>query len=317
MGIRIGLFTNMDFESNIKLNKLGSFRIGGEARFFKEARTIEELIQSVNKARMENLPLFVLGGGTNILWADSGFDGLVLKPTIETLRKNEFEITAGAGILMVDLLEFTILHGFSGLEWAGGLPGTLGGAVRGNAGAFGGEIKDIIKGVLSLDVETSELIRRNNDECEFDYRTSVFKTNGREIIIEIILSLLPGEVESIKNNIENKISYRRERHPMEYPNAGSVFKNVSIAKYPNLDLERFNRVIKQDPFPVIPTAFLISETGLRGISNGGAMISPKHPNFIVNVLDATSQDVKNLIKLVKSAVLDKFAIELEEEILIF
>ena len=251
---------DMDFERNVKLNKLTSFKIGGKARFFKEAKTIEELVQSVNKARAENLPLFVLGGGTNILGDDSGFDGLVLRPTIGTLRKNELEVTVGAGVLMADLLQFTIFHGFSGLEWAGGLPGTLGGAVRGNAGAFGGEIKDLVKEVLSLDTETSELIRRNNNECEFNYRTSVFKTNGREIIIEIILSLSSGEAESIRNSIENKISYRREKHPMEHPNAGSVFKNVPIVKYPNLDLERFNHVIKHDPFPVIPTAFLKKST---------------------------------------------------------
>lgn len=307
----------MDFERNVKLNKLGSFRIGGETKFFKEARTIEELVQSIHRTHRENLPLFVLGGGTNILWDDSGFDGLVLKPAIETLRKNEFEVTAGAGVLISDLLEFVIRYGFSGLEWAGGLPGTVGGAVRGNAGAFGGEIKNLIKEVLSLDVKTSKLIRRNNNECEFSYRTSVFKTNNREIIIEIILSLSPGKVDNIRDAIENKISYRRERHPIEHPNAGSIFKNVSIIEYPNLDLERFDHIIKQDPFPIIPAAFLISEAGLKGVSCGGAMISPKHPNFIVNVLNASSQDVKNLIKLIKSKVFDESSIELEEEILIF
>ena len=103
---------------------------------------------------------------------------------------------------------------------------------------------------------------------------------------------------------------------MEHPNVGSIFKNVPVASYKNLDLERFKKVIKQDPFPVIPTAFLIAETGLKGVSCGGAMISPKHPNFIVNVLDAEAQDVKDLINLVKMEVYDKFDIKLEEEILI-
>lgn len=307
----------MQFKQGVQLGKLGSFKIGGEARFFKEAKDIEELAESLDEAKRQALPFFILGGGTNILWSDRGFDGFVIKPSIRYLNVEREEIKAGAGILMSELVEFAALNALSGLEWAGGLPGTLGGAVRGNAGAFGGETKSAVKEVISLDMTTLKVIRRNNAECSFSYRNSIFKTTGREIVVEATLSLKQGDKNLIQKAGEDNINYRRTRHPMEHPNVGSIFKNVPVAKYPKLDLEKFSLVIKQDPFPVIPTAFLVSEVGLKGVSCGGAMISPKHPNFIVNVLAASSDDVKNLIKLVKFKVFDKFGIELEEEILVF
>jgi len=275
---------------------------------------VDELSESVDEARRQALPFFVLGGGTNILWSDSGFDGLVLKPIVRHLSIEGGKIKAGGGVLVSELVEFAVLNSLSGLEWAGGLPGTLGGALRGNAGAFGGEIKDAVEEVVSLDTATLKVIRRNIGECSFGYRNSIFKTTGVEVVVEAVLSLRKGDRNQIQKATEDNINYRRTKHPMEYPNIGSIFKNVSVVKYPHLELERFARVIKQDPFQVIPTAFLVSESGLRGVSCGGAMISPKHPNFIVNVLSASSRDVKNLIKLAKSEIFDKFGVELEEEI---
>ena len=303
-------------ERKVSLKKLSSFRIGGEAEFFLRPKNISEISEAVIEAKQKSIPLFILGGSTNILWPDDGFEGLIIKPVSGTLEFQGDEVTAGAGILISELLPIVLSRGLSGLEWAGGLPGTLGGAIRGNAGAFGGETKDSIKEVVSFDMDKLEVIKRDRNSCSFDYRTSVFKTKGNEIILEATLALKPGNKETIQKEIEGRVNYRRERHPMEHPNVGSIFKNVPVASYKNLDLERFKKVIKQDPFPVIPTAFLIAETGLKGVSCGGAMISPKHPNFIVNVLDAEAQDVKDLINLVKMEVYDKFDIKLEEEILI-
>jgi UDP-N-acetylmuramate dehydrogenase len=204
----------------------------------------------------------------------------------------------------------------SGLEWAGGLPGTLGGAIRGNAGCFKGEIKDVISAVESFDTETGKMITRNNADCGFAYRTSVFKQGGgKEIILSAVLALKPGDALEIAKAIQEKIDYRVRRHPMDSPSIGSIFKNVDLKKVPEEMRARFASVVKQDPFPVIPTAHLISEAGLKGVSFGGAMVSPKHPNFIVNVLEAKASDVKNLIELVKSEVKNKFGIELEEEVM--
>ena len=300
---------------NVPLTPYSNYRIGGPARYFCEATNEEEIRAGVLFAREQNLQLFVLGGGTNLLISDSGFDGLMLKPSLMQLEAHGNVVTVGAGVLVSDLLKFTIQHSLSGLEWAGGLPGTVGGAVRGNAGAFRGEIKDRVVSVESFDVETLETISHDNAACQFGYRSSIFKEkNGREIILTTRINMVPGELQAIASGIQDKINYRLERHPMEYPNIGSTFKNVDFKLVPKIWAETVAKVVKVDPFPVVPTAYLISEAGLRGTQHGGAQVSQKHPNFIVNLGDATAADVKFLIAVVKERVFEKYGIRLEEEI---
>lgn len=302
-------------QENVPLAEHSNYRIGGPARFFCEATNEEDIRGAVMFAREQRVPLFVMGGGTNLLIADEGFKGLVLKPALMQLGVDGQTMTVGAGMMVSDMLKFTIEHSLSGLEWAGGLPGTVGGAIRGDAGAFRGEIKDRIVSVESFDVETLEAIRRGNAECKFGYRSSVFKEkNGREIVLRATLNMDKGDAQKIAAGVQNKINYRLERHPMEYPNIGSTFKNVDLELVPKIWRDAFAKVIKVDPFPVVPTAFLISEAGLRGTQHGGAMVSPKHPNFIVNLGGATAADVKFLIATVKEKVFEKYAIRLEEEI---
>ncbi|MBI4085185.1 MAG: UDP-N-acetylmuramate dehydrogenase [Candidatus Liptonbacteria bacterium] len=304
------------FKENFPIHTLTSYSIGGQARYFFEPKTEEELKKAIEEAKKRNLEFLVIGGGTNLLVDDKGFPGLILKPSIDFVNSSGKEISVGAGTSVADVLDFSAEHGLSGLEWAGGLPGTVGGAVRGNAGAFGGEMKDAVKSVRSLDTKNLREIERNLSECDFGYRSSFFKKNPNdEIILSVVFGLNEGSSVDIRNSIDEKISYRKERHPMEYPNAGSIFKNVDVRKIPASDVSQFANVIKSDPFPVVPAAHIISEAGLKGVSSGGAMISPKHPNFIVNVLGAKSSDVKNLIDLIKSETKKKFGIELEEEII--
>ncbi|MGB6876102.1 MAG: UDP-N-acetylmuramate dehydrogenase [Candidatus Acidiferrales bacterium] len=302
-------------QEGVSLAEHSNYRIGGPARFFCEAMNEEEIRNGVLFAREQRLPLFVLGSGTNLLIDDDGFNGLVLKPSVMQLGVDGQTMTAGAGVSVADLLKFTIAHSLSGLEWAGGLPGTVGGAIRGNAGAFRGEIKDRIVSVESFDVETLATVMRENAACQFGYRSSVFKEkNEREIILRATLNLDKGDAQKIAAGIQEKINYRLERHPMEYPNIGSTFKNVDLELVPKIWHAAFAKVIKVDPFPVVPTAYLISEAGLRGTQRGGAMVSPKHPNFIVNLGGATAADVKFLIATVKESVFEKYGIRLEEEI---
>lgn len=299
----------------VPLAEHSNYRIGGPARYFCEAANEEQIRESVMFAREQKAPLFVLGGGTNLLIDDAGFNGLVLKLASAQPKADGETVTAGAGVSVADLLKFTIAHSLSGLEWAGGLPGTLGGAIRGNAGAFQGEIKDRIVSVESFDVETLTMITRENAACKFGYRNSIFKEkNGREIILGATLKLEKGDLQNIAAGVQEKINYRLERHPMEYPNIGSTFKNVDLQLVPKVWHAAFAKVIKVDPFPVVPTAYLISEAGLRGTQHGGAMVSQKHPNFIVNLGGATAADVKFLIAAVKEGVFEKYGIRLEEEI---
>jgi UDP-N-acetylmuramate dehydrogenase len=302
-------------QEQVTLAEYSNYRIGGPARFFCDAANEEEIRCGVLFAREQKLPLFVLGGGTNLLIDDNGFGGVVLKPSVMALSAGGQTVTVGAGVMVSEMLKFTIAHSLSGLEWAGGLPGTVGGAIRGNAGAFRGEIKDRILSVESFDIETLETITRGNAQCKFGYRSSIFKEkNGREIILRATLNLDKGDGQMIAAAIQEKINYRQEKHPMEYPNIGSTFKNVDLELVPKIWRAAFAKVIKIDPFPVVPTAFLISEAGLRGTQHGGAMVSPKHPNFIVNLGGATAADVKFLIARVKETVFEKYGIRLEEEI---
>jgi len=177
------------FQDKVILSRHSNYKIGGPAEYFYAADKVEKIIRAVEKAGQEKLPIFILGGGTNLLISDNGFAGLILKPDIKLLKSDGILVKVGAGILVSDLLDLAASKGLSGLEWAGGLPGTLGGAVRGNAGAFGGEIKDCIKEIVSLDISGKKPIikKRNNKQCRFGYRDSIFKQlNGKEIILEAL-----------------------------------------------------------------------------------------------------------------------------------
>ena len=322
------------FQENVILSRFSNYKIGGPAKYFFEAKNVEETIKALDKwsrlysdgrvriaegrrpeARYSHA-IFILAGGTNVLINDEGFNGLILKPNIQFIKEERDLIRVGAGVPITELLNYSITKSFSDLEWAAGIPGTIGGAIYGNAGAFGGEMKDIIKEVVSLDIsgKKPKIIKRSQPECRFDYRHSIFKKKGnQEIIIEAAIYLRKGDKKRIQEIMEANMDYRRQKQPLEYPSIGSIFKNVGLKKAKEAPKIPQN-IIKTDPFPVIPAAFLVSEAGLKGISCGGAMISPKHPNFIVNVLGATANDVKNLIALAKKKVYNEFKIKLEEEV---
>lgn len=309
------------FYQDISLKDISHYKIGGKAKFFFETKKIEEIKKAIETARGTNERIFIFGSGTNILINDDGFDGLIIKPDLQTIEFSDNSVRVGAGVLVNELVDLLIEKKLSGLEWAAGLPGTVGGAVRGNAGAFGGEIKNNIEKVISLDIFSDDLkiIERNAADCFFDYRSSIFKKKSfgksktGEIILEVIFNFKKSDRAAIKEIAEKNINYRYNKHPMEYPSLGSTFKNIPL-KEVKIDFDMSMFPVKNDPFPIIPVAYLISECGLKGVSSGGAMISPKHPNFIVNTLEATANDVSNLIGLAKNEIKRKFNIELEEEI---
>jgi UDP-N-acetylmuramate dehydrogenase len=311
------------FKQNVPLKDYSRYKIGGPAAYFLEVSTKDEVIKGLKEWRKisEGLPeekrkIFILGGGTNILFSDEGFDGLVFKNSIDGIELAENRATAGAGSLVVSLLDFCIENSLSGLEWAGGLPGAVGGAVRGNAGAFGGEIKDNILEVVSIDLETFQEIKRNNKECEFSYRTSIFKTRAKnELIVSATFNLSKGDKEEIKNKVLEKAEFRKIKQPLDYPNIGSIFKNVPFDIVPKQYKEELSQHIKNDPFPVVPTAKIIYLAGLKGRRVGNVAVSDKHTNFIVNLGNGRATDVKELIEIIKVAVRKKFQIELEEEII--
>ncbi len=307
----------MNIRKNVNLAKYSNYKIGGSASYFLEPKTVSELKQAIRFARGSKLPIFILGGGTNLLISDDGFKGIVIRPVLDffkIVKRNFVEVGAGASVK--NFLKFTVQKEMSGMEWAGGLPGSVGGAIRGNAGCFGGETKDSVVSVKSVRVKDGKIIERNNKQCAFGYRDSIFKQrDGEEIIASAIFKLKPGIAKDIKKSIEDKINYRWSRHPMEHPSIGSTFKNIPLASLTKKQQALYREVVKNDPFPVVPVAYIISKADVMGKKSGGAMVSPKHPNFIVNMGRAKAKDVEVLIGLVKKSVWDKFKIRIEEEII--
>lgn len=307
----------LDKINGIKFNELlapyTTFKIGGPAKYFLESEDIEEIKRALQAAKEENLPVFVLGGGSNILVSDEGFAGLVIKLNLSNLEISGEKITVGAGVILGRLVAQSINQGLSGLEWAVGIPGTVGGAVRGNAGAWRREIKELVEKVRVLR-DGKEIVLENKD-CDFKYRHSIFKTN-QDIILEIILKLKKGNKEEVRKRMREYLEKRGGSQDSSCPSPGCMFKNIKIE---NLSAEEWAEIKEKIPRDfrdkgAIPAAWLIEECGLKGKTIGGARISERHANFIINKENAAAKDVFTLISLIRQKVLDKFGLNLEEEV---
>jgi len=299
---------------NVPLKQYTTFRIGGPARSFFVATTQDDIIAALRAARKAGLPVLLLGEGSNVLVADKGFSGLVIKLENKKYAITGITLVAEAGVSMAELVRITCNRRLAGLAWAGGLPGTLGGAVRGNAGAFGGETKNVVVSVIVLD-KRLQVRTVSQKACRFSYRSSLFKERGW-IVLSATLRLKKGNASLLKKEAEEHKRYRAEHHPLDYPNAGSMFKNVPLAKAPKSVQQQAKKAgaVKTDPFPVIPAAYLIAEAGLSGLQSGAAQVSKKHPNYIVNTGNATARDVRTLLAKVKQTIQEKYHITLEEEV---
>lgn len=313
-------------KQNVSLKPLSYLHVGGKTRHFFTAKSIKEVFNVLDfwfsQKRLKNKRILILGGGTNVLFSDKVFNGLVLKIDINFIKVvGKDVIFSGAGTSMVKLLNFCLKNKFAGLEWTARLPGTLGGAVRGNAGCFGGEIKDSVIGVASLDFINGNFYfrLRNNRDCDFGYRSSIFKKITERQNFSVILWILlkmskKNDISSEKSIAESNFAYRLKKQPIKSPTLGSTFKNIPVQKVPKEVLKEFSHKIKEDPFPILPVALLLNGANLKGVGIGGAKFSEKHPNFIVNIGKARASDVKKLISLAKRRVKSKFGISLEEEI---
>lgn len=303
---------------NISLARRMYYRIGGKARYFYEPKNARNITDSIRWAFARHVPFLFLGAGTNMLFSERGYDGLIMQYVHRAIRKEKDGIRISAGTSMGDAVNYYASHGLKNLAWAGGLPGTIGGAVFGNAGCFGGETKDGIVSVESIFYDrasrTVERRMRTAAECEFAYRNSLFKRNGNEIIVSVLMRATPGNKTAIRAEVERCIAYRKQFQPLEHPSAGSTFKNIPVSSVSNRVRKEFAGVVKVDPFPVIPVAAVLDRLDLKGVRIGGAEISEKHPNFFINRNKATFADVVGLIKLAKKKALARYGIVLEEEI---
>ena len=306
------MMSELVIKENIALAPLTSFKVGGLAKYFVQVTTLDELLDALEVAKKNAWPAFVLAGGSNLIVSDSGFDGLVIALAMTGWQIEGDKLTSAPSTSMTELVNASIDKGLAGLEWAGGLPGSFGGAIRGNAGCFGGEIKDSVLSVRSVEISSGREIVRDRAKCEFDYRDSVYKHRA-EIIVEATLELNLGNAKELREIADSHIAFRQERHPLELPNAGSIFKNIPLEQVPKEHLPLFADAIKNDPFPVVPTAKVIAVANLKGLRVGNAQLSQKHSNMIVNLDGATSDDVMRLIDKIRLKIHELYGVKLEIE----
>ena len=291
--------TKINFSHNIPLSEYTTFKIGGPADLFIDVDSAEELQQVVKYANTQDIPFLVIGGGSNLLVCDCGVRGLVIKNSIAGLRKEENTIVAGAGEKLSGVVEFAGENSLAGLEFASGIPGTLGGAVYGNAGAYGKSMADILQRAKIMKRDGS-IIEVSPEYFDFRYRWSRLKETG-DIMLEAALKLKEGCCEEIAGEMERIIGERKKKHPSgEWGCAGSYFKNLDP---PNPGERR------------IAAGKILDMAGAKGMKQGEAMVFPGHANFLTNPGGASCEDILKLAAILKEKVRKQFDIELEEEVI--
>lgn len=279
------------------MKKHTTFKIGGPAEYFIKIDALRDLKEVLGVANPNNIPITIIGNGSNLLVSDKGIKGFTLIIKLEKIDIQEtnegIHVIVGAGEKLGKLAQICLQNEITGLEELSGIPGTIGGAVRMNAGAHGREIKNLIKSVKCMDYQGNEK-EFINEELQFDYRSSIFKKE-KYIITEVTLELQKGQRKEIKAKMEEYATYRKEKQPIEYPSAGSTFKRGAD----------------------FITAKLIDEVGLKGYAIGDAEVSTKHSGFIINKGNATAKEVLALVEYIKNTVYEKFQkrIELEIEVI--
>lgn len=289
------LFEKIYLEEEIKINEDMSnhiyFKVGGKTDFLLSPTNIQQLSETVKICKENNIPYYIIGNGSNLLVKDGGIRGVVIKLTeLNKIQSKGNFIKAEAGVLLKDVSERAVENSLTGFEFACGIPGSVGGAVFMNAGAYDGEIKNVILEAEVLDAD-GNIIVLNRDELELGYRTSkVMKNNF--IVVSAIFQLELGEKEVIEARVEELTKKREEKQPLEYPSAGSTFKR--------------------------PEGYfagkLIQDSGLKGYSIGGAAVSEKHSGFVINKGGATAKDILDLIKYIQDEVYKQFRVELHPEV---
>jgi len=283
---------------NAPMSKYTSFKAGGAAACLVEVQSVEELKEVLQLVAENNIPHMMLGNGSNILFKDSGYEGVVIKLSQESFSEVVFEecgdkckVTCGTGILLSTLARMLLEKSLTGFEFASGIPGSLGGAVFMNAGAYGGELKDVVTSVKVVSPDGREEKVFSAEEMDFGYRHSALEENGY-IAVEVTFEFAKGDKEEISATMKDLMQKRNSKQPVNYPSAGSTFKR--------------------------PTGYfagkLIEDAGLKGTSVGGAEVSTLHSGFVINKGGATATDILELISLIQNRVYDKFGVMLEPEV---
>ena len=283
-----------EIKENEPLSAYTSFKIGGCAKYAVFPHDKDSLVGLVRELKQNGEKYTIIGNGSNLLVPDNGYNGVAVITTgIKDISCEGEIIRAGSGASLIKLAISAYENSLTGLEFAYGIPGSVGGAVYMNAGAYISEISEVLSECVCYDTLTDEILTLDNKTCDFSYRNSIFEQNGaRYVILEASFLLKRGNKEDIRAMMDDFMSRRREKQPLEYPSAGSAFKRA----------------------PGYFTAKLIDDAGLKGYSIGGAQVSEKHAGFIINTGSASASDVISLMEHIKKTVKDRFGVDIESEI---
>lgn len=294
-----------------------AFRLGGAARLFATVATADALLRAVETAQELALPFFVMGGGTNLLVSDDGFPGVVIHAVMKNVAMDGERVTADAGAVTALVAKQTANAGLAGFAWAAGLPGTIGGAVFGNAGCFGGEIKDVVERVDAYRLRDCVRLSLANADCGFHYRESIFQREPHLILSVVLWLASAADPDANRKRVEEVMRLRREKQPQGAFSCGCVFKNVAFRD--DKELELLHREVDEIPEAMrkaktLGAGWLIDQAGMKGQRIGGMEVSGVHGNFFLNRGGATASDAVMLISMVKRKVRDELGIELQEEV---
>lgn len=302
----------VEIKECVSLKELTTFDIGGQARYYCCVSSSTDVLEAINFAKQNEIDFFVLGGGSNVVFADDGFDGLVIHICIDTYEVSEKVVRVGAGMLLIDFLRRSAACDLGGLSGMAGIPGSVGGAVRGNAGAFGQEIKDVFCSARALHTITGEVCDFNLEQCTFAYRNSFFKKNSEYVILEVDLKLVSGSKDHIIREIEKTISLREAKHIQDIRSAGSFFMNPVVSEDLQDKFFQDKGMVSRDGR--VPAGWLLDLTGLSHKRIGDIQAGEMHANYFINVGDGNAEQVMQLSSLAKTRVRDKYGVRLCEEV---
>jgi UDP-N-acetylmuramate dehydrogenase len=308
--VRLAGIPNLTVSAGVSLSQFTRFGIGGPADVYAETASVEAFVAALEAARAGGVPVVVIGGGTNLIVSDAGFRGLVLRYRGERIAASGALVTAEAGAALQDLVDFTVDRGLKGLETLAGIPGSVGAAIYGNAGAYGHSISERVASVRfhdGLEVRVS-----GNAECEFQYRESIFKRHKDWVIFSTELALEAADRPALRQSAGEILRVRNEKFPVTMKCAGSVFKNLLLKDLPAEVAARIPASVAREG--KVPAAWFLEQAGAKGMVRGDIHVADYHANLIYNAGAGTAADLCALIQELKSRVRERFGIELEEEV---
>jgi UDP-N-acetylmuramate dehydrogenase len=300
---------------NEPMAKHTNFRIGGPARLYFVAQSSDDLMKAVHTASEEGIPWYLFGGGSNLLVSDKGYDGLMIQAADRHLSFEGTKVSCGVGAITALVARKTAEAGLIGFEWAVSIPGTIGGAIFGNAGCYGGEIKDVVTSVNAYRLSDGERVAYTKEECLFGYRDSLFK-HEQHVILGCTMELKEGDAQTALAKLNEINAKRKDNQPLGESSAGCMFKNFEFKDEKDIEKLKQEVDVPQEMIDAkrIPAGWLVERCGLKGHKLGGVEVSQRHANFLINDGTGTADHVAQLVSLCQMKVRDNFGVPLMTEV---